>query len=574
MMLSLAPLLQSARTSLTRPLQRLWERVPDSVLGVERGRLAVGLVLGLVVLGHLVVLGLWIPMEQEFAHPVCVGMNLPMSDSLQLIAAGAWQRAVMDHLPGLFIWPALGLHRLIGPDPHVLLWSNMVLVALSLFLAFDLGRLVGGATVGVLSAALLFLVPDVAMIARRWSSMMFQMLMVLLAANLLLRSRSFTRFLPTAGFALAGSVGMCAGFHSTDNIAWLAALGAMVLGAGLRGLLLGRGLDATQLAPRWKVLLLGAAVGAALAWVFVRWEVVDASSLDYIGGELQKPEFVEQAPRFSLQALTAYLRLMWYSMLSPWLALPFLVALVPWLQRGKARAELGFWLVIPVVFFSLIAKKNGYYIYFTIPAVVLITAQGLVLLRRWHLGALVACFALTAGTLQLLERSFTARRWPLENVFGPYRMPFDASEVLETVISPQISPMPVFRHEREVELILPHLSGSRCEVPIQPRILVLHPGDYQDFRLKLALSSPCLGNVLTWPALEQAHMARWVVVGDPECQPGAPVTGHLALDPDIPWAGATEHLLQRPGSRHVASDMSDRPCLHLYRTTDHGLPWP
>ena len=98
----------------------------------------------------------------------------------------------------------------------------------------------------------------------------------------------------------------------------------------------------------------------------------------------------------------------------------------------------------------------------------------------------------------------------------------------------------------------------------QPRIFILHPGDYQDLRLRIALHEPCIGNVVSWPESEGFHGAEWVLLGDPSCALGEVDGEPEAMDPDIPWAEAATKLMTAPQAVHLASDTSARPCLHLY----------
>jgi hypothetical protein len=96
---------------------------------------------------------------------------------------------------------------------------------------------------------------------------------------------------------------------------------------------------------------------------------------------------------------------------------PVEIAAAAWLLRGRGRAELGGWALIPLIALSLLPKKNHYYASVLLPALPLVLGLGVASLPgRWlRRGAAVVVVGL--ATVQLLARS--APDGPVARALGP-----------------------------------------------------------------------------------------------------------------------------------------------------------
>lgn len=514
------------------------------------------LALGLHVLG----MAAWIGAEQAIGRPVYSGSAGHLADALHLVAARGLPAYLASPEAAWYTLPPVLLARLGGTDPAVLLWSQVLLMLCAQALIFDLGRLLGGPWSGLIAAAVLPLLPEVALYEHRWAPHLAQLTLLLAAADALVRSRSLSRPLPSLAFAVLGALSLGASGMATDNYCTLAALGAMAAGALARGLILGRGPRPDEPIRRLGPALFGTLAAGAVAWVLIRAGHL-GFDLAYVQRETAPGAYADLAPRGSLAALTAYARFWYRTSLSPLFALALLAALVAYARRGAGRAEILGWLLLPLAAFSLLAKKNPYYIGPSLPAAALVLGLGLPRLRRP--GVAIAIAVVAAGGVQWAARSLPGFRCPLP--FVPYRLIPDAERVFQAPIVPSIAPERAFANARVLDLLRPHVRDSACALPIARRLWVLAPGDHQDVRLALALQDPCVGNIGSWPETGEIGLARWVVVADPTC--GAP-----AGQAPAPWADFARRLTLGGSLRPVAEDRAEPPCLALYRFSGLGGP--
>jgi hypothetical protein len=501
----------------------------------------------------------WARRDSGFALPVFSGAAHPVSETLAQVAAEGWGAVLSSPKPAIFAWLPVALLYLTGPDLDVLTWTNALLMLLSMALIFDAGRLLGGPWAGLVAACALPLLPDVALLEHRWSAGMLQLPLLIGAFDLLIRSRGLSRPLPSLAIAALAWVLLQAADMETENLYALAPLAAMLGAALARGVLTGHGPVGGQRIGRFLPLLFGAMVAGAATWALLRSGHL-LPSLAYVQRETAAGAYSELAPRWSWAALTAYPRFWAMISLSPWFAVPLLLAIPAWALRGSGRAELFAWLLLPLVAFSLIAKKNPYYVGLSLPAAALVLGLGLTSIRRWGLGFALAALTLTVGELQWLSRSFTeAGRW---RPIARYLQLPDGTWVFQSPMQPTLTPTREFRHQRELDLLGPRVHDSPCTRPIEPRIGVLGEGDFQDLRLALAMRDPCVGNIFSWPAVQEHPPTRWVIASDPSCGPGASAGGPPS--PRRPWEREVERLAQDPRAGVVAADRSATPCLALW----------
>ncbi len=506
----------------------------------------------------------WIHVDQSVGRPAVAEMLWHVSSLVHAEADGSLGRVARDVQPGWIIWAALGLRHLFGTHPDCLLWLVLIFLVGAQVALFDLGRSLAGPWAGLAMAALFPLYPDVAVMARRWTPHVPHYFCLAAAAACLIRSRSFSRPLPTLGFLLFAALGVDLSPMSTDNMSYLPAIGAMALGAGLRGLVLGQ--DPLQgRVARWKPLVLGA-VTATLLGLVVWHNGMFQQDAAYIQSEMASPTFERYHDRWSLPALTAYVRYLYHLGVSPILFVPFLAGLVLYVRRGPARAELLSWFFLPLAAFSVVSKKHPNYVFAVLPVVPVITVLGLWTLRSRRLAAaLLASLWVLAG-VQWFNRSFPAPTRPLAGWLGPYDFMPDMRQVFELEFIPDLEPQTTFRHAREARLLYRNMTALGCSA--SNLVQILFPGDFQDVRFILTARNPCV-DVAAWPDVSRIEIARWVLVADPACtlradDRAAPAGDRAGDGEETPWESAAKQVMSGGGYLLLEQDTSADPCLYLF----------
>ncbi len=513
----------------------------------------------------------WIHLDQAVGRPAVAEMLWHVSALVQAEAQGRLAELARDFHSGWVIWAALGLRHILGTHPDCLLWLVLVFMIGAQLALFDLGRRLGGPWAGLAIAVLFPLYPDVAVMLRRWTPHTFHYFCLAAAAACLVRSRSFNRPVATAGFVAFAALGVGASPMSTDNMTYLPAVGAMALGAGLRGLFLGWGPCSGEPVSRWKTLLLGALAAGVLGLV-VWHNGMFQQDVGYIQSEMASARFEHHYQRWSVPALTAYVRYLYHLGVSPVLCIPFVVALVPYLRRGAARAEMVAWLVVPLVAFSLVGKKHPNYVFAVLPVFPVVTVLGLVALKRRGVGGVLLGFVIVVAGIQWVNRAFPAPDRPLARYLGPYDIVPDLGRAFEFEFVPNLEPITSFRHAREARLLYPRMSELACRP--SNLVQVLYPGDFQDVRFILTAKNPCV-DIVAWPDVSRLEVARWVLVADENCRlleegvggtrdTGSGERGDTASGDVPPWATAGRRVATAGRHLLLARDVTVRPCLYLF----------
>ena len=185
---------------------------------------------------------LWIGTDQGLGEGVCCSFTAPVFDILKADGTDqlGWPWSTYRRSMGLLVWPALAARKVVGANPDFLLWLNFAVVLLTSLLLYDVGTRMSNRWGGVISATVFPMVPAVAFMARRWDAMVHQHLLLAAGAAVALRSNGFRHWGWTAAFGAVAAIGSVLSARETDNLLFMAAIGAMAVGVGLQGLVGGK----------------------------------------------------------------------------------------------------------------------------------------------------------------------------------------------------------------------------------------------------------------------------------------------------------------------------------------------
>jgi len=387
----------------------------------------------------------WIRLDQSVGEGVFPYGSWPMTQMLERIELGKLSSYLTSTIPpDLFSFTGLTGRALFGANPDALLITILVLLVIAQLLLFDIARWLGSPWAGVLAALLLPLAPDTGTLAHRWAAQLPHMLILVSSAACLVRSRSFTRWLPTVGFTLCVMVGMAYSVWLTDNLLFLVAAGSMAVAVAVRGLALNRGPTPGPLLGRRRVLggsLAVAAVLAAGTWLLV----VQRLELSYYVDETMAEQYGQALDPKSPQALLGYLRFLWRDAMGPVLCIAAFTGAALYARYGTARAELLGWLLLPLLGLSIIAKKNSYYLAVIYPVIPLVTALGLARIPwRW--------LRIPAMLLVLATAWWSWQGSSLTPTTGSPPRPVDYDPAFQTVNLPVLGYRQDAPYERELRI--------------------------------------------------------------------------------------------------------------------------
>ncbi len=512
-------------------------------------RWAPGLALGLGLAGQAAVGLRWIRLDQSVCEGVFPDGSWPFVELLRYAGQGllgAWLQRGFP--PDLFSASGLPGWRLAGDHPDGLMVTMLLLLLLCQLLVFDLGRRLGGPWAGVLAALLLPLAPDSGAMARRWAAQLPHMLLLAGAAHSLLLSRSFSRPMWTLAFTLWVTLGMTYSPWLTDDLLFLGAAGSMALAAGLRGVLLGRGPDDGPPLSRARVLAVGSACLLALTactWLLVL-PLLQAS---YYVQEASAELYVRNVDPRSGYALAAYLRLLWRDNLGPVLSLAGALGLGLYAWRGRGRAELLGWLLLPLLVLSAIPKKNSYYAVVIYPVIPLVTALGLARIPwaklRW-----------AAMAAPLVLGWWSWQRASLAPVFGPPPRLDEYDPAFQTVNPPRLEYRADRPHARALALLEPERAA--IEAAEEPMICTLPEGSMGVLALVLG---PAFPDAQLWDR-GTVSPCGWLLIVEAR-EPGGPGRSEAASGAELPPRARA--WVEGRGLFLVGQDHSDDPDLWLLR---------
>ena len=372
--------------------------------------------LATLVLAHGTLLAWWIRRDARPDRSICCDLIGPVA---QRAAAHATSDAgpALAWSPDRGLLPEAGMRmiRWLDGNPDGLLHVGALGLLVAMVAVFDLARRLQGPMAGLVAAAVLPCVPALALAGRRWDVYGAQAGLLCVAAWALICSRSLTRPIPAMAFTGLALAGAFLSPRETDGLLVLLALGAMGLGAGLRGLLLGVG-PAGSVEKRWRVVLGGVVVVGLVAAGVDRWLVwTSPEGFGYYLRETVHNTAVVD-PSSWTHRLAVVGRLFWRD-LTPWIAIPVELAAIAWLARGRGRAELGAWVLIPLVALSLLPKKNHYYASVLLPAIPVVLGLGVAALPGRWIRRTAAIAVIGVASVQLFVRSTPDGR--LARILGP-----------------------------------------------------------------------------------------------------------------------------------------------------------
>jgi hypothetical protein len=443
---------------------------------------------------------LWIRADGGVGDGVCCGFTAPV---LEILLADAtdqlgWPWSHYRRSMGLLVWPALAARKIVGANPDFLLATILLGTVFTQGFLYDIGRRLVSPLAGLIAAGLYPMIPAVAYMTRRWDAMAPQHFVLVLGFWCLVRSEGFARWRWTLGFALVAMVGCVLSARETDNLLFMAAIGAMALGPALRGLL----------CMRWRSVVgaLALAGGMALFCQRYAFPLVDFA---YFQDEMGNRSYEQGAARMSLEALLAYPMRLYTDDLTPWLAVPFVGALVSFLRRGPARAELLSWLILPLLALGFVGKKNFYYAAIIYPVVPIVLGLVVAQWRPRQLRVGLAAVLLVLTWLQWSSRSLPTSTFPkaLATVnwngqLGPQ------AHLFQGMVPLHLGPRGPSPHARELTLLAPRVTTDSCDCPQQ--LMVMGNGDFSDLYLQLKMTDPCL-TMSMHPRIDHPDSVGWVL---------------------------------------------------------------
>ena len=457
---------------------------------------------------------IWIVTDQGLGEGVCCSFTAPVFDILK--ADGTDQLGMpwstYRQSMGLLVWPALAARKVVGANPDFLLWLNFVTVLLTSVFLYDVGNRTSNRWGGAISAAIFPMIPAVAFMARRWDAMVHQHLLLAAAASAAIRSEGFTRGPAVIAFGAVAAVGSVLSARETDNLLFMAAVGAIAVGTALQGLAADRKLRA----------LLGTVVLAAAMAVFMVEYAFPLVDFAYFQDEMGNREYVEGAQRLSMEAITAYPLRMYSDDFTPWLIFPFLLAIVPFVRRCNGRLLMICWLLLPLAALGLVGKKNFYYAAPVYPAIALITGAGLVSLKPRFIAAVTSVATVLVAWAQFSSRSLPTSTFPQQlsavdwtGAAGPQK------HLFQGIVPLHLGPRGPTDHRAAIEVLAKRVQTDSCACP--NHTLFVGQGDASDVHLSLAVTDPCMA-MSTWPQLDHPDSVGWVVVESAGCKETLPPT--------------------------------------------------
>ncbi len=450
---------------------------------------------------------IWIDVDGGLGDGVCCSFTSPVFEILRADGTDqlGWPWSTYRRSMGLLVWPALAARKLVGPNPDFLLWLNLCTLVATQLLLFDVARRLSNSFAGLIAAGIFPMIPAVSLMAHRWDAMIPQHFVLVAAAWFAVRAHGFSRGRWTVGFGLVAAVGTILSARETDNILFMAAVGAMATGCTLQGLFHEK---------RLKTLLFGSVLAVSMA-IFMSRYAFPLVDFGYFQDELGNRSYVAGAERFSLAALTAYPMRLYAEDFTPWIIAPFFVALIPFIRRGRGRIMLAAWAILPLIALSLVTKKNYYYAAVIYPTLPLIMGVGLSVFRPKFIGIGIGIGTLVAGWAQFSSRSLPTSTFPKSLTTVKWRAdPGPQQHLFQGVVPLNLSPRGRSDHWESIAMLGPKITAESCACP--QHTLFMGMGDISDLQLALAVKDPCMA-VSSWPALDHEESVGWVVVESAGC---------------------------------------------------------
>ena len=455
---------------------------------------------------------LWIQADGGIGDGVCCSFTAPVLEILRADGTGqlGWPWSTYRQSMGLLVWPALGARKIVGANPDFLLWLNLAVVLLTQVLLFDLGRRLADRFAGLLAAGLYPMIPAITFMTHRWDAMVHQNLLLVAAGWCAVRAQGFSKPWATLGFGVVAAVGSVLSARETDNLLFMAAVGAISVGAFLQGLFT---------PARVRSIIGTAMLAGIMAWFMVSYAfpLVDFA---YFQDEMGNREYVEGARRMSMAAVTAYPLRMYSDDFTPWLIAPFLLALTPFLRRGQGRWVLSMWLLLPLAALSMVGKKNFYYAAPVYPVIPLVVGIGFAAFKPRVVGIVLGIGTLVVAWAQFSARSLPTSTFPasLSSVewtgsAGPQK------HLFQGIVPLDLGPRGVTDHHESIELLAPKITDDSCDCP--NHTLFMGQGDASDLHLALAVKDPCMA-LSTWPRLDHPDSVGFVVIESVGCKTTPP----------------------------------------------------
>lgn len=300
--------------------------------------------------------------EQEntrYAQGICCGFSEPVFD--HIFVFHTITPVHIDYLKGYASLIAAYLFALQDSEPEALLRISNGAFFISLFLCYLWGVLRKQPLMGAFAAYVFSVTPILVFASVRWDVFILCLPLILLAFIIAPFSRGFTKIFPTVCFC--GLVWTAAFWSSreTDNFLLLLSLASIAFGHWLRILWLGK--DSKGRISRKKSSVMALLACSIILFLISRYTIFTSPEGAYYYFREAEQSATEAIDPSSWIHRTAYWgHLYWRGLGATW-AFVFMVALGWVILRRKLDWSIGLALCVPLLFLSILSKKNFYYLF-------------------------------------------------------------------------------------------------------------------------------------------------------------------------------------------------------------------
>ncbi|MDD5156143.1 MAG: glycosyltransferase family 39 protein, partial [Candidatus Omnitrophica bacterium] len=342
------------------------------------------------------------PVDDEAAHLISALRYVTVISGPQ--AGKLLQLLKVDHTyPPLSALSAALVSFLFGKSTVVFIMSNLIFLFGIFVCLYLIGIKMGDRRVGVLASILLSFYPMFFQLSRMFMIEIALCFMVVASIAALLYSEGFKKLIPSIACGVLLGTGLL-----TKQFYIIFIAGPLLL-AALDSLL------KADAVTRWRI---GRNIGAFLAigiFIAAPWYTLNLKHMLRLGpGYLFDPNYVPwDIPVLSFRSLFFYPDTLLNNQVLWFFFLLFIAALFILAKRKKDGLFflLLLWIIVPYIFFTFLKNKFLYYTMASLPAIALITAEGIMRIKRNSVKKAIICALLIIGLVQYFSISYVRHRY-------------------------------------------------------------------------------------------------------------------------------------------------------------------